>query len=87
MSAGLEIRGKSMRIWMRPIATEPVIKETLDWPFTPENHERAEKLASLIKLEIQLDQFHLAKHFPNSKNIKKNQVSYYAQQYLDQTIK
>jgi integrase len=56
---------------MRPIATEPVIKETLDWPFTPENHERAEKLASLIKLEIQLDQFHLAKHFPNSKNIKK----------------
>lgn len=71
MSAGLEIRGKSMRIWMRPIATEPLIKETLDWPFTPENQERAEKLANLIKLEIQLDQFQLSKHFPNSKNIKK----------------
>ncbi|PPZ93041.1 site-specific integrase, partial [Acinetobacter ursingii] len=40
-----------------------------------------------MKLEIQFDQFHLAKHVPNSKNIKKKQVSYYAQQYLDQTIK
>ncbi|ENU42975.1 hypothetical protein F985_03874 [Acinetobacter seifertii] len=87
MSAGLEIRGKSLRIWMRPIATEPVIKETLDWEFTPENQDRAEKLASLIKLEIQLGQFSLAKHFPNSKYLKKNQISYYAQLYLSQTIK
>lgn len=54
MSAGLETRGKSLRIWMRPIATESVIKETLDWDFTPENQDRAEKLANLIKLEIQL---------------------------------
>ena len=48
MSAGLEIRGKSMRIWMKPISTEPPIKETLDWPFTPENAEKAKKLAGLI---------------------------------------
>lgn len=87
MSAGLEIRGKSMRIWIRPDVNEPIIKETLDWSYTPENHERAKKLANLIKLEIELNQFSLSKHFPNSKNIKKNQVSYYAQQYLIQTVK
>lgn len=83
MSAGLEIRGKSMRIWMKPIPTEPVIKETLDWPFTPENAEKAKKLAELIKLEIDLDQFNLAKHFPNSKHLKKNQMSYYISQYRE----
>jgi len=86
MSAGLEIRGKSMRIWMRPIATEPVIKETLDWEFTPENQDRAEKLANLIKLEIQLEQFSLAKYFPNSKYLQKNQIICYAQLYVSQTI-
>ena len=83
MSAGLEIRGKSMRIWMKTTATESVIRETLDWPFTPENVERAKKLADLIKLEIQLDQFNLAKHFPNSKNLKKNQMEHYISQYKE----
>lgn len=83
MSAGLEIRGKSMRIWMKPISNEPPIKETLDWPFTPENVEKAKKLAELIKLEIDLDQFNLAKHFPNSKHLKKNQMSYYISQYRE----
>lgn len=83
MSAGLETRGKSMRIWMRPSATDPMIKETLEWTFTPENVERAKKLADLIKLEIQLDQFNLAKHFPNSKHLKKNQMSYYIEQYKE----
>ena len=71
MSAGLEIRGKSMRIWIKTKSTETPIKETLDWAHTPENIERAKKLADLIKLEIQLDQFDLGKHFPNSKHIKK----------------
>ncbi|MFC2996353.1 tyrosine-type recombinase/integrase [Acinetobacter sichuanensis] len=87
MSAGLEIRGKSMRIWIKTNTAEPIIKETLDWQFTPENQRRAKSLAELIKLEIQLDQFDLAKHFPNSKNLKKNQISYYAQQYLNMTVK
>ena len=64
MSAGLEIRGKSMRIWIKPNSSEPIIRETLAWPFTPENVEKAKKLAGLIKLEIELDQFNLAKHFP-----------------------
>lgn len=84
MSAGLEIRGKSMRIWIKTKSTETPIKETLDWAHTPENIERAKKLADLIKLEIQLDQFDLGKHFPNSKHIKKNQIAYYAK--LWQTI-
>ena len=83
MSAGLEIRGKSMRIWMKPISTEPPIKETLNWPFTPENTDKAKKLAGLIKLEIELDQFNLAKHFPHSKHLKKNQMSYYITQYRE----
>lgn len=87
MSAGLEIRGNSMRIWMKPITTESPIKETLDWPYTPENVDRAKKLAELIKLEIQLDQFSLAKHFPNSKHIKKNQISYYVEVWKDIAIK
>lgn len=55
MSAGFEIHGKSMGAWMRSIATEPTVKETLDWAFTAENQERAEKLANLIKLELQLE--------------------------------
>lgn len=83
MSAGLEIRGKSMRIWIRTIATEPLIKEPLNWSFTPENVIRAKKLAELIKIEIQLEQFNLAKHFPNSKHLKKNQMSYYIEQYKE----
>lgn len=83
MSAGLEIRGKSMRIWMRPIGGEQLIKEKLDWPQTPDNIERAKKLAELIKLEIQLDKFNLVKHFPNSKHLSKNQMSYYIEQYKE----
>ena len=83
MSAGLEIRGKSMRIWMKPISSEPVIKETLNWVFTPENVEKAKKLAELIKLEIELEQFSLAKHFPNSRNLNKNQMAYYIAQYRE----
>jgi integrase len=83
MSAGLEVRGKSMRIWMKTHPSEPVIKETLIWPFTPENVEKAKKLAELIKLEIELDQFNLAKHFPNSRHLKKNQMSYYIAQYKE----
>lgn len=50
MSAGLEIRGKSLRVWMRPVPTEPVIRETLDWEFTPENRDKAEKLANYINV-------------------------------------
>lgn len=82
MSAGLEIRGKSMRIWMKPHPNEK-ITETLDWTYNLENVERAKKLAELIKLEIQLDQFNLVKHFPNSKNLKKNQMAYYIAQYKE----
>lgn len=83
MSAGLEIRGNSMRIWMKPINTEPVFKETLSWPTSPDNIEKAKKLADLIKLEIELDQFNLAKHFPNSRHLNKNQMSYYITQYRE----
>lgn len=83
MSAGLEIRGKSMRIWIKAHSNEPPIKETLDWISTPENIEKAQKLAELIKLEIELDQFNLAKHFPQSKHLKKNQMCYYINQYKE----
>lgn len=83
MSAGLEIRGKSMRIWMKLDAAEPVIRETLNWPHTPENENKARTLAELIKLEIELERFSLAKHFPHSRHIKKNQMSYYIDQYKE----
>lgn len=86
MSAGLEVRGNSIRIWMKPEGSEQ-IKETLDWTATPENIDKARKLSELIKLEIELGHFNLAKHFPNSKHIQKNQISYFAKIWHDMIIK
>ncbi|TEU23340.1 tyrosine-type recombinase/integrase [Alkanindiges illinoisensis] len=86
MSAGLEVRGNSIRIWMKPEGSEQ-IKETLDWTATPENIDKARKLSELIKLEIELGQFSLAKHFPNSKHIQKNQISYFAKIWQEAIIK
>ncbi|MDM1022105.1 DUF3596 domain-containing protein [Acinetobacter sp. VNK23] len=79
MSAGLEVRGNSMRIWIRHYTSESLIKETLGWPVTPANIQKAEKLADLIKLEIEMGTFDISRHFPESKHIKLNQMSYYAE--------
>ncbi|MBK0062587.1 MULTISPECIES: tyrosine-type recombinase/integrase [unclassified Acinetobacter] len=81
MSAGLEIRKKSMRIWIRD---GELIKEPLDYELTDENIVRAKQLVELIKLELKLGKFDLAKHFPDSRNIKTNTMSYYINRWLDQ---
>lgn len=86
MSAGLEVRGKSMRIWMRPIANEPVIKETLDWEFT-QIIKREQKTGQLNKARNTAGAIQLGQTFSKLKTLKKNQISYYAQLYLSQTIK
>ena len=54
MSAGLEIRGKSLRIWMRPEPTEPVIKETLDWEFTLKIRLRRRRLPITLNWKFNL---------------------------------
>ncbi|KAA8734879.1 tyrosine-type recombinase/integrase [Acinetobacter qingfengensis] len=76
MSAGLEIRGNSLRIWINDGSR--IMKETLAWKKTPENIEKAEKLAKLIQLELEMGTFDLIRHFPNSKYVEKNSISYYA---------
>lgn len=85
MSAGLEIRGKSMRIWINDGTT--LIKETLGWKNTPENLERAEKLVNLIQLEIEMGTFDLIRHFPHSKHVERNTIAYYAHEWKQTTEK
>lgn len=83
MSAGIEVRGNSMRIWIRHQSGQPPIKETLKWPVTLENIQKAEKLANIIKLEVEMGTFELSRHFPESKHIKLNQIAYYAEAWKD----
>lgn len=84
MSAGLEIRGNSIRIWIRYNGT--LIRETLEQKATQTNIAQAEKLIELIKLELEMGTFELHRHFPNSKHIRTNRIDYYAEKYL-KTIK
>lgn len=84
MSAGLEIRGQSIRIWIRYDGL--FIRETLPHKATAQSIQQAEKLVELIKLEIEMGTFELQRHFPQSKYIQTNRIEYYAQKYL-KTIK
>lgn len=84
MSAGLEIRGQSIRIWIR--YDDLFIRETLQHKATPQSIQQAEKLVELIKLEIEMGTFELHRHFPHSKHIRINRIEYYAEKYL-KTIK
>lgn len=79
MSASLEIRGNSIRIRIND--GSKVIRETLRWKKSPENLEKAEKLVKLISLEIEMGTFDLIRHFPESKYIEKNSISFYASQW------
>lgn len=81
MSAGLEQRGNSLRIWINDGTRPYPIKETLGWKNTPENRKRAENLVQLIKLEIDMGTFDLSRHFPESKYLEKNTIEHYATQW------
>lgn len=81
-SAGLEIRKNAIRIWIRRDG-QTMIKETLKLKATPENIDHAKKLVDLIKLEMAMGTFDLARHFPDSKNISENSIKYYALLYKD----
>lgn len=80
MSAGLEIRGNSMRIWWRMDGVRH--RETLDWPFTPQNVEKATALAQIIELEIKVGTFDVVRHFPDSDLIDQNTMNFYIKQWL-----
>lgn len=81
MAAGIECRGNSLRMWI--LNKGEKLNEPLDWPATPEHTERAKQWAELITLEMKMGKFELSRHFPNSKNLKENQISYYAKIYLE----
>lgn len=81
MSAGLEIRGNSLRIWIRN--GEKHYKETLEWKNTPEGLERARTLVNIIKGELKLGSFALDRHFPNSRYLKKNRLKHYIDLYIN----
>lgn len=82
MSAGIEKRGNSLRMWINYQGQH--IKEPLQLPATPENIEKARQWAELITLEIKVGRFDLARHFPNSAHIRDNQISHYSAIYLNQ---
>ncbi|ENU92531.1 hypothetical protein F971_01513 [Acinetobacter vivianii] len=81
MSAGIEFRGNSMRMWINYKGKH--IKEPIDWPMTTDSKEQALRWAELVTLEIKMGRFELVRHFPNSKNLIENQISHYAKIYLE----
>lgn len=81
MSAGLEIRGNSLRIWIKDGTR--TIKETLDWKNTPENLEKAKTLVAVIKGELKLGSFDLERHFPDSRYLTRNKMEHYINLYLN----
>lgn len=85
MSAGLEVRGNSMRIWWRFDGER--YRETLDWPLTPQNQQKAEALAKVIELEIGMGTFDIARHFPDSVHIENNTMNFYSTQWLNEVKK
>jgi integrase len=80
MSAGLEVRGNSMRIWWR--IDNKTFKETLQGKVTPDSVEKARKLAELIGLEIDLGIFNVSRHFPESRHAQYKNMNYYIDAWL-----
>ena len=70
MSAGIEVRGRAMRLWYR--IDGKLHREPLPDPATPDNISRAKAHAQLIALEIKLGRFDIGQHFPNSRQLHTN---------------
>lgn len=58
------------------------IREPLDLPPTPENMAYATQLIAVIKTEIKTGRYDHARHFPNSKRLKENQLKHWIELYL-----
>lgn len=80
MPDGYEIRGKSVRVYFR--YEGELCREKIG-DNTPENIERAKRLAQIIKLEQESGTFEYRRHFPESDKVQENSFEYYANLYLD----
>lgn len=81
MAKGIEIRGNSIRLVFRYEGVR--YQETLPGKATPENVARAEHLARLIQVEIQMGTYDHARHFPNSRALEDQQFGKYLDSWLD----
>lgn len=92
MADGYEIRGKSVRVYFR--FEGELCREKIG-EATPENIEKARRLAQVINYEIDAGTFDYARHFPDSTRISENSFGHYADlllqirasQVADSTIK
>ena len=75
-----EVRGKSVRVYFNWEGEK--CRENIG-AATPENIERAERLAKIIALEIESGTFDYARHFPNSKRVSENTLAHYASAFMD----
>jgi len=80
MADGYEVRGKSVRVYFR--YEGELCREKIG-EATPENIERARRLASIIKLEQESGTFDYKRHFPESDKVQENSFGYYASLYLE----
>lgn len=79
MPDGYEIRGKKVRVYFRykgELCREPIGNAT------PDNINRAQRLATIINLEIESGTFDYARHFPESERIKASSFGHYASMWL-----
>lgn len=80
MADGYEVRGKSVRVYFR--YEGELCREKIG-EATPENIERARRLASIIKLEQESGTFDYKRHFPESDKVQENSFGHYANLYLE----
>lgn len=81
MSAGIEPLARSIRIWWRD--HEGMLqRETMFWPPTADNLDKARKLANIINAELEMGTFDRARHFPDSKHLQQNQMNYYIDRWI-----
>lgn len=80
MADGYEIRGKSVRVYFR--YEGELCREKIGTA-TPDNIEKAKRLAQIITLELESGTFEYGRHFPSSQKLTSNSFGHFAQQYLD----
>lgn len=83
MADGVEVRGKSIRIYFR--YNNQTCREVFLGDATPENIERAKKLVTFIQYQIEEGTFNYAQQFPNSTKSQENTFGHYIDIWL--TIK
>lgn len=80
MANGVEVRGKSIRIYFR--YNQKTYREKFNGEATSQNIAKAEKLVELINYQIQEGFFDYSRIFPNSKVLNENTFGYYVDTWL-----